>query len=112
MENDFENVKVSVRSLLTSSKTPLSIEQLQKDYKDLEGSYLPHRRLGFASVVQLLQKMNDVLIVSILVSIVIFYSGLIYSIQLILIFIKFFSYLRIQIIYLLYLLLLVTKPVT
>lgn len=77
MENNFEDVKIAVRSILTSSKTPLSIEQLQKDYKNLEGRYLPHKNLGFTSVFQLLQIMDDVLIVCILISLISF--GIIYN---------------------------------
>ncbi|XP_025209231.1 homeobox protein 4-like [Melanaphis sacchari] len=63
MAVDFNEVKINVRSLLTSSQKPLSILQLQKDYREQEGCNLPYRSLGFSSVIELLQNMNDVLIV-------------------------------------------------
>lgn len=65
MLKEFEEVKINVRSLLTSSKSQLSIEQLLKDYREQEGENLPYKRLGFNSVIDLLQNMKDILTVSI-----------------------------------------------
>lgn len=66
MEDQFEEVKINVRSLLTSSLKSLSIEQLQKDYCEQEGEFLPYKRLGFNSTIELLQNMQDILTVSII----------------------------------------------
>jgi len=63
MAVDLKEIKISVRSLLTSSQKPLSILQLQKDYREQEGCNLPYRTLGFSSVIELLQHMKDVLTV-------------------------------------------------
>lgn len=65
MDVDLKEVKINVRSLLTSSQKPLSILQLQKDYREQEGCNLPYRSLGFSSVIELLQNMTDVLTVRI-----------------------------------------------
>lgn len=63
MDVDLKEVKINVRSLLTSSQKPLSILQLQKDYREQEGCNLPYKSLGFSSVIELLQNMTDVLTV-------------------------------------------------
>uniref|UniRef100_A0A2S2N8T3 Tudor domain-containing protein 5 n=1 Tax=Schizaphis graminum TaxID=13262 RepID=A0A2S2N8T3_SCHGA len=63
MAVDLNEVKINVRSLLTSSQKPLSILQLQKDYREQEGCNIPYRSLGFSSVIELLQSMTDVLTV-------------------------------------------------
>jgi len=68
MAVDLNEVKINVRSLLTSSQKPLSISQLQRDYCDQEGCNLPYRGLGFNSVIELLQNMTDV------VTVIIFYT--------------------------------------
>jgi len=65
MSNEFEDVKTCVQSLLTSSLNELSIEQLLKVYRELEGKDLPYKSLGFNSVIELLQNMSDILTVSI-----------------------------------------------
>ncbi|XP_060880472.1 putative uncharacterized protein DDB_G0282133 [Metopolophium dirhodum] len=63
MAMDLNEVKINVRSLLTSSQKPLSILQLQRDYREQEGCNLPYRSLGFSSVIELLQNMSDVVTV-------------------------------------------------
>jgi len=65
MAVDLNEIKINVRSLLTSSQKPLSILQLQRDYREQEGYTLPYRRLGFSSVIELLQNMTDVVTVRI-----------------------------------------------
>lgn len=65
MTVDFNEVKINVRSLLTSSPKKLSIGQLLKDYYQQEGENLPYKSMGYNSVIELLQNMKDVLIVSI-----------------------------------------------
>ncbi|XP_029346809.1 ras guanine nucleotide exchange factor P [Acyrthosiphon pisum] len=63
MAMDLNEVKINVRSLLTSSQKPLSISQLQRDYLEQEGCNLPYRSLGFSSVIELLKNMTDVVTV-------------------------------------------------
>ncbi|CAI6367879.1 unnamed protein product [Macrosiphum euphorbiae] len=63
MAMDLNEVKINVRSLLTSSQKPLSILQLQRDYREQEGCNLPYRSLGFSSVIELLKNMTDVVTV-------------------------------------------------
>lgn len=63
MAMDLNEVKINVRSLLTSSQKPLSILQLQRDYREQEGCNLPYRSLGFSSVIELLKNMSDVVTV-------------------------------------------------
>lgn len=62
---DFDEVKITIRSLLTSSQKSLSIEELQRDYRAQEGKPIPFRHLGFNNVIELLQSMKDILNVSI-----------------------------------------------
>jgi len=63
MEVDLNEIKINVRSLLTSSQKPLSILQLQRDYLEQEGCNLPYRSLGFSSIIELLQNITDVVTV-------------------------------------------------
>lgn len=66
MASDLDDLKICIRSLLTSSPKPINILQLQKDYLEQEGCSIPYKSLGFHSVIDLLQNMNDVLTVSII----------------------------------------------
>lgn len=65
MANNFEELKINVRSLLTISQKSLTIEQLQKNYREHEGENIPYKRFGFNSTIELLQNMQDVLTVCI-----------------------------------------------
>jgi hypothetical protein len=65
MATEYDEVKINIRSLLTSSQKPLSIQEVQKDYYEQEGKYIPYKNLGFNSIIELLQNMNDVLVVCI-----------------------------------------------
>lgn len=65
MTTDFNDVKCTVSSLLTSSKYPVSIAKLRKDFFKVEGMNIPYESLGFNSDIELLQSMTDVLTVSI-----------------------------------------------
>lgn len=62
---DFDDVKCIVRSILTSSKDPVSIEQFRRDFLELKGMNVPYKSLGFNSDIELLQSMTDILTVSI-----------------------------------------------
>jgi len=58
---DFDNVKIVVRSILTSSKKSMTISQLLNDYIDYEGTILPSQQLGYDSCYDLLLDLKDVL---------------------------------------------------
>jgi len=64
MEDELNNIKITIRSLLTSSKTQLTVDQLQKDFLIQEGKILPYMQFGFKSVIELLQSLKDVVNVS------------------------------------------------
>lgn len=61
---DFNYVKTIIKSVLTSSPINMTISQVLSDYSQLEGSSIPYQELGFSSVYDLLQHMDDVLEVS------------------------------------------------
>lgn len=63
-QQDLNNVKMVVRSVLTSTPDNVTIGQLIKDYNNLEGSPIPYAQLGFKNVYELLKAMNDILTVS------------------------------------------------
>lgn len=63
-EEELSYVKVIVRSVLTSSKNDVTISQLLIDYNDLEGENIPFQKLGFNTIYELLEAMNDTLKVS------------------------------------------------
>lgn len=65
MATEYNDFKICVRSLLTISSKPLSILDIQKDYYSQEGHHIPYKNFGFNSVIELLQSMNDIVIVSI-----------------------------------------------
>lgn len=64
MENKISYVKQVIRSVLTSSKNSITISELLKDYKLLEGDDLPYSQLGFRTIYEALAAMDDVLQVS------------------------------------------------
>jgi len=65
MENSNLNyVKTIIRSVVTSTPNNMTIEQVLLDYVDLEGVSVPYKKLGFETVFELLETMNDVLLVS------------------------------------------------
>lgn len=63
-EPDFTDVKISLRSILTSFPGIPKIYQVLEDYEKLEGHPLPYKKLGFNSVYELLNSMNDIIKVS------------------------------------------------
>lgn len=64
MGEELKEVKINIRSLLTSSKKQLSVQELLKDYRESEGQHIPYRKLGFNSIYELLQNFDDVVTVS------------------------------------------------
>lgn len=65
MESDLNEIKITVRSLITSSAKQLTIKDFVRDYKEAEGKSLPFGVFGFNSVIEFLQNMKDVLTVNI-----------------------------------------------
>lgn len=63
-EPDLTDVKISLRSILTSCPGIPSIYEVLEDYKKLEGHPLPYKKLGFNSVFELLSSMDDIIKVS------------------------------------------------
>lgn len=61
---DLSELKIILRSILTSAPAYLTVAQLLNDYTNLEGSPLPYRELGFSTVYELLITMNDIFQVS------------------------------------------------
>ncbi|XP_015370255.1 PREDICTED: uncharacterized protein LOC107166201 [Diuraphis noxia] len=58
---DLKNLKMVIRSILTSSPSKLTILQLLNDYLYFEDFNLPYQHLGFKTIYELLENMNDVL---------------------------------------------------
>lgn len=63
-EPNYDEVKVILRSILTSFPGTLNISQVLEDYEKLEGHPLPYKQLGFNTVYELLKSMNDIIKVS------------------------------------------------
>lgn len=61
---DLKELGVILRSILTSAPGNITISEVLRDYRSLEGCSLPFRKLGFNTVYELLNSMGDVLTVS------------------------------------------------
>ncbi|XP_069690144.1 tudor domain-containing protein 5-like isoform X4 [Periplaneta americana] len=57
-----EEVKTLLRGILISSPTSMTADQLQRDYRNLEGRDVPYRKLGFSSFQQFLLSVPDTVI--------------------------------------------------
>ncbi|XP_073691887.1 tudor domain-containing protein 7B [Garra rufa] len=57
---DEELVKKMVRAMLQSSKSGVSLSNLQVEYKDLTGELIPYKQLGYATLDALLHSMPSV----------------------------------------------------
>lgn len=65
MEKGYLNeVKAILKSLVLSSTDKMTIDQLNRDYRDVEGEFIPYRRLGFVNMEQFLRSLTDTLRVS------------------------------------------------
>lgn len=56
-----DTTKVVLKSLVLSSPEPLTIDQLERDYKEQEGQCIPYSKLGHANLKSFLLSMPDVL---------------------------------------------------
>jgi hypothetical protein len=67
---DLNSIKAIIRSIAIScsDKNGISIDKLSKDYKELEGHYIPFKKVGFSSLQQLLSGIRDTVYVSIRIS--------------------------------------------
>jgi len=61
---DLKDLKMVIRSILTSSPGKMTISQILNEYLNYEGCNLPYKHLGFKTIFELLGNMNDVLKVS------------------------------------------------
>ena len=61
---DLKYLKTVIRSILTSSPVKMTISQILNEYPNYEGCDLPYKHLGFKTIFELLENMNDVLKVS------------------------------------------------
>ncbi len=53
-------MKKMVRAVLQSSKSGVSLSNLQVEYKDLTGELIPYKQLGYATLDTLLHSMPSV----------------------------------------------------
>ncbi|KAM7346217.1 tejas isoform 2-T2 [Cochliomyia hominivorax] len=56
-------VKAILKSLVLSCPDKITIDQLNKDYRDVEGEFIPYRRLGYRNLEQFLRSLPDTLMV-------------------------------------------------
>lgn len=61
---DINDVKIILRSILTSFPGIPTMSQVLEDFEKLEGYPLPYKKLGFNTVYELFKTMNDVIKVS------------------------------------------------
>ncbi|XP_014662464.1 PREDICTED: tudor domain-containing protein 5-like [Priapulus caudatus] len=59
-----EKLKKEVRAVLLTSKSGLTVYELEKDYADMMSRPLPYRELGFGNVTDLCRSMSDVVSIS------------------------------------------------
>lgn len=57
-EEELREVTIVVRSLITSTKPPVSLVYIERDYMNVEQKTIPYRRLGFRNTLELLQETN------------------------------------------------------
>lgn len=58
VEEELREVTIVVRSLITSTKPPVSLANIERDYINVEQTPIPYRRLGFRNTLELLQETN------------------------------------------------------
>lgn len=54
-----DDVKNTIRAVLTSCDTVLGLTELAKDYKSQDGSDIPYRQLGHSSLLTFLRTIPD-----------------------------------------------------
>lgn len=57
-EEELREITIVVRSLITSTKPPVSLANIERDYMNVEQTPIPFRRLGFRNTLELLQETN------------------------------------------------------
>ncbi|XP_073846467.1 tejas isoform X2 [Musca autumnalis] len=64
MDSGFLNeVKAIIKSLVISCPDKITIDKLNRDYRDVEGQDIPYRRLGYHSLEQFLRQIPDTVVV-------------------------------------------------
>nr|XP_026691845.1 uncharacterized protein LOC100183257 [Ciona intestinalis] len=58
--SDLENVKKNLRSVLLSSKQGIVAKHLQREYRELNGEFIPHQKLSFCSLEEFIRSLSDV----------------------------------------------------
>ncbi|XP_062135151.1 tudor domain-containing protein 7B isoform X1 [Drosophila sulfurigaster albostrigata] len=58
-EEELKNVILVLRSLITSSKNPLTLQSVERDYKCLESEHIPYHRFGYRSTLEFLQDTKE-----------------------------------------------------
>ncbi|KAJ8262554.1 hypothetical protein GJAV_G00167730 [Gymnothorax javanicus] len=58
--SDAEALKKMLRAVLQSNKNGVSLSQLQADFKDLTGDFIPYKEMGFTSLDAFLDSMSSV----------------------------------------------------
>lgn len=57
-------VKAILKSLVLSSPDKITVDKLNRDYRDVEGQNIPFRRLGYESLEKFFRSIPDTLMVS------------------------------------------------
>lgn len=57
-EDELREITIVVRSLITSTKPPVSLANIERDYLNVEMQPIPFRRLGFRNTLEMLQETN------------------------------------------------------
>lgn len=60
MDKGLNNTKTVLRSLITASPNGITVQQLIKDYNEVEGTEIPHAALGFPRLDVFLHSLSDV----------------------------------------------------
>lgn len=64
-DKSLQNTKAILKSLVVSQQGGLTIQQLDRDYKELQSCPIPFVELGFSRLETFLRSINDTLLVSI-----------------------------------------------
>lgn len=62
--SSLQDTKTIIRSLLLSTSEKVTIQQLDYDYRQMEGKHIPYSDLGFARLDQFLMSLTDTVEVS------------------------------------------------
>ena len=56
---DLALTKALINSILTASENPLSLGQLEAEYKAMENEYIPFKEFGYKSLIEFLNNCTD-----------------------------------------------------